>query len=287
MASTFYYKDYVRTQKLYFHGSVAALGYDDATLTQHGTNTTAVAHGTVTDHMILNSVHITAATTGKYIIGDLYYIETSAVSTGHIFAEKNYIVLNHSTGAVRGTYNQIDITATAAFNENIQAIKCGIDINAGVITGVGKICGLTVEVDVLAAVTSIANVIHGIEVDMRGIMKSTVGETIGIKVTMAGGSNYLDYGMQFSNCFSNAIAIIDFDLTQDDHDCVLLVEAGTHTITSFATFTGKTTYFADFNNSTDGSPFTKNATPKSGTHSGWISVLDQDGTIGYINVFTA
>jgi len=212
-------------------------GYTKSAVFQHGSHGTAIAYGTQTDHLVLHSTHITAGATGKYVIGKHMRIDTSAASTGHFFCNKNYITIAHQAGAVRGIYNQIDITATALLNENVQCIKCGIDVTAGTITGVGKIVGLTVEVDVIAGAT-VANVIHGIEVDMRDIDVDVAGETIGIKVTMAGGSNYLDYGMQFSNCFDTATAVLDFDLTQGNTACGILMDSGAYTITTGVSFTG-------------------------------------------------
>ena len=212
-------------------------GYTKSAVFQHGSHGTAIAYGTQTDHLVLHSTHITAGATGKYVIGKHMRIDTSAASTGHFFCNKNYITIAHQAGAVRGIYNQIDITATALLNENVQCIKCGIDVTAGTITGVGKIVGLTVEVDVIAGAT-VANVIHGIEVDMRDIDVDVAGETIGIKVTMAGGSNYLDYGMQFSNCFDTATAVLDFDLTQGNIACGILMDSGAYTITTGVSFTG-------------------------------------------------
>ena len=62
--------------------------------------------------------------------------------------------------------------------------------------------------------------------------------------------------------------------------------SSTSVITSGIKMQGSTTYFADFDTSADGAPFTKTTSDKSGTCSGLISVLDQDGTVGYINVWT-
>ena len=126
-------------------------------------------------------------------------------------------------------------------NGNVQGLLSEMIVAASsVITGAGKISGITVEMNVGAGAT-VAQPIHGIEVDMRDIRADVAGETIGIKVTMAGGSNYLDYGMQFSNCFNTATAVINFDLTQGNTACVMLVEAGAHTITNLIETTGVVT----------------------------------------------
>ena len=266
-------------------------GYDASCVFQHGTHTTALVYGTQTDHLVLKSTHITAATTGKYILGDFVGIDTSAASTGHIFARKNYITVNHNTGAVRAIYNQVDITATALLNENVTGMKCGIDINAGTITGTGKISGICVEVDVIAGCT-VANHIYGIEVDMRDIRVDTAGDKVGIKVTMAGGAsppgqNYLDYGLQFSNCFDTATAVVHFDLTQGSTACGMLFESGAHTTTSIIKVNDIATYFLDLDGCNGA-----NATITSDSGSAatdWkarIKVKTDDGTDGWINVYS-
>jgi hypothetical protein len=261
-------------------------GFDDAVIFNHGTYTTALAYGVLTDHTVIKSTHVTASITGHYLMADVNYIESSGVSTGYFIGGYDYLNIAHTAGAAIARYVEVDLSGTAVMNGNVQGLFSEMIVAASsVITGAGKISGITVEMNVGAGAT-VAQPIHGIEVDMRDIKADVAGETIGIKVTKAGAANYLDYGMQFSNQFENTTAIINFDLTQGNVPCVLLVESGGHTITSFATFTGATTYFADFNNSTDGSPFTKTATDLSGTCSGLISVLDQDGTVGYINVWT-
>ena len=264
-------------------------GFDAACVFQHGTHTTALAYGTQTDHLVLKSSHITAAITGKYILGDYVGIDTSAASTGHIFARKNYITVNHSTGAVRAIYNQVDITATAVLNENVTGMKCGIDINAGTITGVGKISGITVEIDVVAGST-VANHIYGIEVDMRDIKVDTAGDKVGIKITEAGGSNYLDYGLQFSNCFNTATSVVHYDLTQGNTAAVIKCDAGAYTIASYQTFTnttGSVTSFADFTGygSGEGEIIEKDANAATDIW-GKLKIINTDGAAGYINVYS-
>jgi len=230
--------------------SLSETGYDNAIVLQHGTDTTALAYGTQTDHLVMRSLNFTVAVTGKYVLGDVIKITTSAVSTGHIYARKTLVYVGHNTGAVRCNYNEIDITGTAVLNSNIETIKAEVDIEAGAITGTGKITGVAVVMVALPAVTSIANHIYGIEVDMRNVrVDTTPGEVVGIKVTMAGGAsppgqNYLDYGLQFSNCFNTATAVINFDLTQGNTAGVLLVESGAFTITNFIEITGTVTNFA-------------------------------------------
>ena len=213
-------------------------GLNGACILKHGTYSTAIAYGTQTDHLVLTSMHITAGATGKYVIGSFLGVDTSATSTGYFIGNYNYLTVNNTVGAAMGFYSEVDITATAALNGNVSGYYSEMIVNAGTITGAGKINGLLVEVSVTAGVT-IAQEVHGIEVDMRGIKADVAGRTVGIKVTMAGGSNYLDYGMQFSNCFDTATAVLDFDLTQGNTACGILMDSGvSYTITTGISLTG-------------------------------------------------
>lgn len=260
-------------------------GWDNAAVIKHGTYSTALAYGTQTDHLVMNSMHITAGATGKYVMGDICMIETSATSTGYFVGNYAYLVVAHTVGAAIALYAEVDVTATAALNGNVQGLYCEINVDAGTITGAGKISGITVEVDVESGAT-VAQPIHGIEVDMRGIKVDVAGETIGIKVTMADGSNYLDYGMQFSNCFNTATAVINFDLTQGATACVLLVESGAHTITNFISITGIVTNFADFVAGASGTHclFANVAIP--GVNTSHALQIDISGTPHYIPVYS-
>ena len=212
-------------------------GWDGAAVMKHGTYSTGIAYGTQTNHLVLKSTHITAGATGKYVIADINVIDTTALSTGYFIGGYNYITVNHTVGAAMAMYAEVDVTATAALNGNVSGYYSEMIVNAGTITGAGKINGLLVEMKVTAGVT-IAQELHGIEVDMRGIKADIAGRTVGIKVTHAGGSNYLDYGMQFSNCFDTATAVLDFDLTQGNTACGILMDSGAYTITTGVSFTG-------------------------------------------------
>jgi len=223
----------------------ADTGYDKAAFIQHGTRTTALVYGTQTSHLLLRSHNITAGATGVYVIGDHGIITTSALSTGYFTGSHYRVNVGHTVGAARAYYGEVNITATAVLNGNVRCFYADLYIAAGTITGAGKLNGVSVEVAVLAG-TTVAQGISGIEVDMRGIKVDVAGETIGIKVTMAGGGNYLDYGMQFSNCFNTATAVLNFDLTQGNVACVILTESGAHTITKAFSFTGTITTLLHF-----------------------------------------
>ena len=270
----------------------SAQGWDVGALIQHGSMSVPIAYGTISaGDLVLMESSVSATATGQWVVGRVNQLTTAGTSTGYFLGDYTYLYVNHTVGAAIGYYSEIDVTATAALNGNVQCYFAELNVDAGTITGAGKLSGMTIEVDVEAGVT-VAQPIYGIEVDMRGIKVDPVGQTAGIKITKAGGSNYLDHGLLFSNEFSNTTSVIEMDLSQGNTPVGIRFNAGTagHIITSalqFVSTTGGTTYFADFDGAADGLPFTKNGTKKSGTCSGWISVLDQDGTIGYINVYTS
>jgi len=223
----------------------ATPGWGSAALFKHGSYSgAAIAYGAVSaDDLILQSVHISAVPVAQNVVGSVLRMDTAAAHSGYFTGILSYLTTSHNSGGAKALYGEVDITATAALAGNHQALFGEVCVTGGTITGAGKIEGLGITVSVTAGVT-IAQTVIGAEIDMRGIKADIAGETIGIKVTMAGGSNYLDYGMQFSNCFNTATAVINFDLTQGATACVMLVESGAHTITNFIEMTGTVTNFA-------------------------------------------
>jgi len=265
-------------------------GLDEACVFKHGTYSTVLAYGTQTAHLILKSTCISAASTGYYVFGDVLRITSSATSTGHLIGTYTYMSLGHTTSNTYAVRGRVDATATAELGLT-NALMGEINVTAGTITqGTGgSLNGLHIDMNVTAGAT-IAQPIHGILVDTSGIAVDIAGEMIGIKVAHAGGSNYLDYGLKFSNCFDQTTSVIEFELSQGNTPIAIRFNAGTagHIITSALTFTsttGGTTYFADFSGGADTLPFTKTVSEKTGAVVGLISVKDQDGTIAYINVY--
>jgi len=213
-------------------------GWNVGAVFQHGSMATPLDYGTVAaNDLVLKETSVEAIATAQWVIGDIIQLSTAGASTGYFLGAYNYILVNHNAGAAIAQYVEVDITATAALSGNVQGLFSEMIVAAGAITGAGKISGLTVEMNVTAGAT-VANHMYGIEVDMRGIAVDTAGDKVGIKVTMAGGSNYLDYGMQFSNEFSSTTAVMHFDLTQGNAPIGLLFESGAHTTGSVITLTG-------------------------------------------------
>ena len=214
-------------------------GWDVGAVFQHGSMSVPLDYGTVaSSDLVLLETSIEAIATGQWVIGQVNQITSGGVSTGYFLGGYNYLLIGADSGAGIGFYSEIDLSGTSALSGNHSGLYSEIIVAAGsVITGAGKIAGLLVEMNVVAGAT-VAQGINGIEVDMRDIRVDTAGEKIGLKVTMAGGSNFIDYGMQFSNDFSTATAVLNFDLTQGNAPIGILMESGTHTTGTAIALTG-------------------------------------------------
>jgi len=265
-------------------------GWDDAVLFKHGTYSTAISYGAFSaDDLILKASHITATPTAQNVVGEVVRLGTEAAHTGYFTGIYSYLTTSHNSGGAKALYGEVDITATSALAGNHQAVYAEVCVTAGTITGGGKIVGVAADVSVTAGVT-IAQEVIGIEVDMRGIKADVVGRTTGIKVTKAGASNYLDYGLLFSNQFENTTACIGFDLTQGSAPLAMLIDTGAHTLTTFAKFNntgaGVITNLFDF---TDYAPGAGEIAIKGGSAAssiwGKLKIINTDGAAGYINVY--
>ena len=270
-------------------------GLDVSAVFQHGTWSTPLVYGAMDGHTIFRSVSITASS-DSYIMGDVFKLTTTATSTGTMVGYYNYITLAHTTANTYGYYGRLKISADATIT-NAECMLLTVDVNSGVTLGTtGHLSGLHVAMTVDAAATDIATAIEtiGVYVQTSGIAKDVTGNKIGIKVEHGGGSNYLDYGLYFSNCFHNATAVIGMQLTQGNVASGIVFEVDNgHTLSSALTFVdnadGAITYFADFSG-TDGSTgnvIEKDATAKSSQNQGWIIVRDSDGNKGYVNVWAS
>ena len=266
--------------------------WDAAALIKHGTYSTALAYGAITaGHTVLKSTHVTATVTGHYLMGDLNFLETSGVSTGYFVAGYNYVNVAHTCGAAIGQYVEVDFAGTSEMTGNCQGLFSEVIVNAGsVISGAGKISGATIEVNIVAGAT-VVQPVYGIEVDMRDIKADIAGQTAGIKITKAGTSNYLDYGILFSNQFENTTAVIGFDLTQGSTPTVMLLDTGAHTTTTFAKFNntgaGVITNLFDFSGygSGNGEIIEADAAEATSIY-GKLKIIDCSGNAAYINLWS-
>jgi len=266
-------------------------GWNVGVVLQHGSMAVPLDYGTVAaSDLVLMETSVEAIATGQWVIGQVNQLSTAGASTGYFLGGYNYILLNHNAGAGIAFYSEVDMSGTSAFGGNVQGLFSEMIVAAGsVITGAGKISGLTVEMNVVATAT-VANPVIGIEVDMRDVKVDCAGEMIGIKVTKAGAGNYLDYGLKFSNQFENVTAVIGFDLTQGNVPVAMLCETATATLTTFAKFTNSTgaiTNLFDFTSygSGEGEIIEKDANAATDIW-GKIKIINTDGAAGYINVWS-
>ncbi|MCK5607039.1 hypothetical protein KAR91_34465 [Candidatus Pacearchaeota archaeon] len=270
----------------------ASGGLDVTNVLGHGTWSTPLVYGVMDGHTIFRSVSITAST-DSYIMGDVFKFLSTATSTGTVVGHYNYVTLAHNTAATYNYYGRLVISTDAV----ITAAECmllTVDVSSGVTLGTtGHLSGLHVAMTVASDATDIATGVEtvGVYVQTSGIAKDVTGGTIGIKVEHGGGSNYLDYGLQFSNCFESATAIIHMQLTQGNHATGMLFEVDNgHTLASAFTFKdnadGAVTYFADFSATAgnENTAYEKDANAATSIE-GKIMIKDSDGDKGYVNVY--
>ena len=190
-------------------------GLDNAAAYKHGTYSTALAYGTQTDHLILKSMHVTGAATGKYIMGDVNYITTSAASTGYIMVGYDYLSIGHNLGWSVARRSRVNVTATAKLGE-IACVQGSMEVSAGTITSESasaNISGLYGRLEIAAAAT-VSMQACAIYADASYVGANVVGETNGCKV-YCGSGTYVDYGFNM-HCISNNMTAA-YNIEVSDH----------------------------------------------------------------------
>jgi len=273
-------------------GTPTGDGLDAAAVMQHGSYSTAIAHGTQTAHLVLNTNNITVDTGAYYVFGSIDKITTSDDSTGYMNPSYGFLSVGHNLvngWAVRG---RVDITDTCEIGE-MAGLLGTVEVTASKAitqTGAPPLAAAILSATIGASATVEQEVMC---LEIRPLIKANIaGSSAGIRVNVnCSSTNYLDYGIDIRSMSADQTAAMRvlFTGASASLPAAIVLEgqtSSTSVITSGIKMQGSTTYFADFNTSVDAAPFTKNSTKKSGTCSGWISVLDQDGTIGYVNVYT-
>ena len=273
-------------------GTPVGNGLDAAAVLQHGSYNTAIAHGTQTGHLVLNTNNITADTGAYYVFGSIDKITTSDDSTGYMNPSYGFLSVGHNLvngWAVRG---RVDITDTCEIGE-MAGLLGTMEVTASKTitqTGAPPLAAAILSATIGASAAVEQEVMC---LEIRPLIKANiVGSSASIRVNVnCSSANYLDYGIDIRSMSANQTAAMRvlFTGASASLPAAIVLEGqttSTSVITSGIKMQGSTTYFADFDTSVDAAPFTKNSTKKSGTCSGWISVLDQDGTIGYVNVYT-
>ena len=321
MASTYYYKDYVRTQRIYLEGSattgftldgdhatagltisgtnktainVSAVQTDETGLTasalfQHGSYSTALAYGTQTDFLIMKSMHITAAATATYVFGDVNYIETSAASTGYIHVGYNYLSVGHDLVNGYATRSRLALTASCEIGEQVACLATATIDAAVALTGTGNVRAGLFELSIAAGAT-VATECHCIEV--RPLVAANVaGVTAGIRINInCSSANYVDYGLDIRSMSSAQTAAIRIFANPDSDAlaCGIHIEGDdttTSTITNAISFVGTITNVLDFAEE-DGSQGCTTATGSVGNETHKIAI-DVAGTTRYLVVYDA
>lgn len=268
-------------------------GLDAACVIQHGTYSTALAYGTQTSHLVLKSTNITAGATAVYVFGDINRITTSAASTGYMNCSYDYLSVGHNLVNGWATRGRVALTATCQVGEMSGLLgTCEVTGTTAITaTGAPVLASAILDLDI-ATTATVAQEVTCLEVRPH-IRANIAGSSAGIRVNVnCSSTNYLDYGIDIRSMSSNQTAAMRVLFTGASANLPAAIvlegqDSSTSVITSAIKMRGSSTYFADFNSSTNAKPFTKTATALSTTCSGLISVLDQDGTIGYINVWTA
>jgi len=277
--------------------NVSAVQTDETGLTQaavfkHGSYQTALAYGTQTAHLVLKSMNITAGATAVYVFGNVTRITTSATSTGYMNCSYDYLSVGHNLVNGWATRGRVALTATCEVGEMSGLLgTCEVTGTTAItVTGGAVLASAILDMDI-ATTATVAQEVTCLEVRPH-IRANIAGSSSGIRINVnCSTANYLDYGLDIRSMSANqtgAMRVL-FTGASASLPAAIILEgqaSSTSVITSGIKMQGSTTYFADFGASVDAAPFTKNGTAKTGTCSGWISVLDQDGTIGYVNVYT-
>ena len=268
-------------------------GLDEAAVLRHGSYTTEIAYGTITaDNLVLKSTHISAATTAKYIFGDVNFIETSAASTGYIHVGYNYLSVGHNLANGYATRSRIAMTASSTAGEQVACLAT-MEVDASVaLTGSQLTAGLF-ELNI-AATATVDNAAHCIEV--RPLVAANVdGVTSGIRVNVnCSSDNYVDYGIDIVSMSEHQTAAIRILATPESNAlaCGIHIEGqtagSTSSVTNAISFIGTVTNALDFEaaDGTNGAE-TASATIAGATASDGAIRIDVAGTPYYVPCFTA
>ena len=272
-------------------GTPVGNGLDAAAVLQHGSYNTAIAHGTQTGHLVLNTNNITADTGAYYVFGSIDKITTSDDSTGYMNPSYGFLSVGHNLvngWAVRG---RVDITDTCEIGE-MAGLLGTMEVTASKTitqTGAPPLAAAILSATIGASAAVEQEVMC---LEIRPLIKANiVGSSAGIRVNVnCSSANYLDYGIDIRSMSANQTAAmrILFTGASASLPAASVLEgqtSSTSVITSGIKMQGSTTYFADFSASTDAAPFTKTTSEKTGNVVGLLAVKDQDGSTAYINCY--
>ena len=266
-------------------------GLDTAAALQHGTYTTALAYGAVTENIILKSMHASAAPVAVAVMGDVNYLETSADSTGYMYSGYDYLSIGYDLVNGYASRSRVEITDTCEVGETV-AVLGTLAVTAGktITGGTAVIASGLLDLNI-AAGAAVAQEATCLEIRPR-IAANVVGSTSGIRINVnCSTANYLDYGLDIRSMSTNQTAAIRILATPDTSAlaCGIHIEgqdSSTSTVTNAINLVGTITNVLDFAE-TDGSQ----ASCTVGTYnSGYDETpiacfkVDMNGTAGYVYI---
>ena len=265
-------------------------GLDAAAAFQHGTYSTALAYGTQTDHLVMKSMHVSAAATDKYVFGDINRITTSAASTGYMMAGYNYLSVGHDLVNGYATRSRLEITATCEIGEQVACLATATVAASATLTGSGNVRAGLFELNIGAS-AAIATECHCIEVRPL-IASNIVGVTAGIRINVNCSSvNYLDYGLDIRSMSAQQTAAIRILATPDTNAlaCAIHIEgqdSSTSTVTNAICLVGTVTNVLDFAETNGSQGACTVGTYNSGYDETPIACfkVDMAGTAGYVYI---
>ena len=185
-------------------------GFVTASVLQHGSYNTALAYGTVTDTLVMQTTHITATpASADYVMGSVNYIETQAASAGYIHVGYNRLDVNFDLVNGYASRGRVAIGDDCALGEQ-SACLASMEIGAHAITATGSAtltAGLF-DLDITAGAT-VAQECACLEIRPRVRENGLVGSTCGMRINVnCEAANYVNFGLDIRSMSANQTAAI-------------------------------------------------------------------------------
>lgn len=280
-----------QTGSAYHVGDTWKLGTSDGAINIGGDAT--IAFGSVLDTICVERVDVSAQLNAaeKYLFGTYRTLTTTGAGGGSVLqhgiwmGDYTKMTIAHNTTDAYAVRGKVEITGAVVGNMMV-GVMGSVNLTEALTaedTGGVKGGDFAITSSGSGACNRPAAAVWA---DMTGNENNLVGNMAAVWARL-GDNGYSDY-LLYAQVGNNNLQTAAIGIVSTDSAVIpvgVLFAGGLGSITSAMTFTGTTTYLFDFDNSTDGSPFTKTTTDLTGLLSGLISVKDQDGTIGYINVW--
>ena len=257
---------------------------------------TALAYGSSAASICTERVNATAQITGgNYWMGRYAQYATSGSfgATGFIMGNYSKVTVAHLVQEVYAQRGRVSITANLTGDTGNQYIgSIGyVDVAASLtlaLADTGGIYGVLGHVDVGAS-TTCDQPIQGGYFDTSLIKSNIAGETSCVKLRAGGGSDsYTDYGLNVELESNNILAAM-YMATKTSCVCPigLHFNATSGSITTALSFTGTSTYLADFSGSSGAAgTITTDSGSAATSWKARIKVKTDDGTDAWINCYS-